>query len=152
MAKHTKKVLKAVQNTAGAPQINRPTPAIIITIVAGVLILFGSIVGMVFYSLASPSTLAQLCTGAGINMTQNMTSSMAECAQGVDLIYGTGIICGAIVAICGIKMRSGSIKTINKMGGIALAFSLASIFSGGGIIIGLALGVTGGLIALLYKG
>lgn len=130
-----------------------------ITLVGGILIAISSLIGVAFFSTAPPAvlrgnmtTLDQLCSSEGINLTQNFTSSMSACISGVNLVYSTGLICGVIVILAGIKMNSYSLKTINKMGGIALAFSLASIFSSGGFLIGLIMGFTGGLIALLYKG
>lgn len=62
------------------------------------------------------------------------------------------MLAGAIVILAGISMNSYDAKKVNKMGAIALAFSLASAFSGGGAIIGLILGFCGGILGIIYKG
>jgi hypothetical protein len=58
-----------------------------------------------------------------------------------------GLICGALVLFGAIMLR---IKPENKKvwGAIVLVFSLPSVITGGGFIIGFILGIVGGFLAL----
>jgi hypothetical protein len=150
---------KIAQNTNVRQPYWREKPflAIATTLFGGFLIFGISLLGILIIapltsSAQSTLTLEQLCSGQGINLTQNFTASLSTCITGTETAYGTGMLAGAIVILAGISMNSYDAKKVNKMGAIALAFSLASAFSGGGAIIGLILGFCGGILGIIYKG
>ena len=95
----------------------------IMTLVGGIIILAVALV-----SAIHPSTLSQ----AIITL--------------VGLSTGIGVIVGAFM------IGSGHQKRVSIGAALAIVFGLASLIAGAGLIIGLVLSVSGGLIALLkYK-
>ena len=120
------------------------TTAIIISLVAGILIILGSI----------------YTTMWGIGMMGRLGGVMGQSAYGAMAGMWIGLISGIIVLISAImlKIRPGEgtqgLRACCIMWGtMILVFSIVSLFGGsmGGFLVGAILGITGGALALSIR-
>lgn len=93
------------------------------------------------------STIA-LVGGAAI-LTVALTSALTPANSSQALITAVGLSTGVGVTAGALMMLSENSRKARIGGALAVAFGLASIVAGAGLIIGLALSVLGGIIALL---
>ncbi len=113
----------------------KPTAAFVVSLLAGIFILLGAIVMMVFSSI-----LGGLAFGVG-----------AGAAAGIFVLYGAIGLLFAILVLVGAVMLWMKPKSHVAAGVIILLFSLFSIISTGGFFIGLILGIVGGILAIIWK-
>jgi len=104
-------------------------------LIAGIFILLGAIFMMVLSSMIGGFALG---VGAGA-------------AAGIFLIYGAVGLIFAILVLVGAVMLWMKPQSHVAAGVIILLFSLFSIISGGGFIIGLILGIVGGILGIVWN-
>lgn len=114
-----------------------PTKAFNLSLIAGILILANAA------SVAAAATwfpwLIPTLPGSSGNDTTVLYS-----------VASVGLICGVLVLLGGIMLRS--IPLNRKVWGIVIiVFSIPSVITGGGFIIGFILGIAGGALALSRK-
>ncbi|TLZ92847.1 MAG: hypothetical protein E6J95_08395 [Methanobacteriota archaeon] len=113
----------------------KPTAGFVVSLIAGIFILLGAIFMMVLSSMIGGFALG---VGAGA-------------AAGIFLIYGAVGLIFAILVLVGAVMLWMKPQSHVAAGVIILLFSLFSIISGGGFIIGLILGIVGGILGIVWK-
>ncbi len=113
----------------------KPTAGFVVSLIAGIFILLGAIFMMVLSSMIGGFALG---VGAGA-------------AAGLFLIYGAVGLIFAILVLVGAVMLWMKPQSHVAAGVIILLFSLFSIISGGGFIIGLILGIVGGILGIVWK-
>ena len=113
----------------------KPTAGFVVSLIAGIFILLGAIFMMVLSSMIGGFALG---VGAGA-------------AAGIFLIYGAVGLIFAILVLVGAVMLWMKPQSHVAAGVIILLFSLFSIMSGGGFIIGLILGIVGGILGIVWK-
>lgn len=136
------------------PSSKKPTVASVLTAVGGIIILlFGVFDAFSISALSSPAVINN------ITNSTNFTKYGVTTANVIQLIHtalyiaaAVGIICGLIVLASGALMYSDDRKRVRTFAIIALIFSILSVFSGGGKLIGMALGIIGSVLALIHKG
>ena len=113
----------------------KPTAAFVVSLIAGIFILLGDIFMMVLSSV-----LGGFAIGVG-----------AGAAASLLILYGAVGLIFAILVLVGAVMLWMKPKSHVAAGVIILLFSLFSIISTGGFIIGLILGIVGGILAIVWK-
>jgi len=117
----------------------KPTAAFVLSLIAGVLILLGGIVGAIL----------GLIGGAMVGMVPGFgwLGGLIVALGFLGLIFGIIVIFGAVMINSGKrdKVKTGSI--------IVLIFSILSLFVGGtgGFVIGFILGLVGSILGLTWK-
>ncbi len=136
-------------------EASRVLMASIITIVGGAVILvtgaFSALATVMAFTASGTSSspsivLGQFCSSVAAVVPNNETATLYNCETAIGIYYFIAIACGIIVIWAGLGMHTNDYDRLRRMSGIALAFSMASILGGGGLLIGLALGVIGGLV------
>src|SRR6184192_3649584 len=111
----------------------KPTAAFVLSLIGGIFILLGAIVVM---ALASVIGSLMLIGGGDPNLAY---------------LYGAVGLIFAILVLVGAVMLWMKPQQHVAAGVIILLFSLFSIISGGGFIIGLILGIVGGILGIVWK-
>jgi len=118
-------------------QSEKPTKAFILSLTAGILILSNTVllrVAATWFPEMTPTL-----PGSSANDT-----TVLYCLTALGLIFGVLVLLGAIML---------HIRPPNKKawGIIVIVFSIPSVITGGGFIIGFILGIIGGVKALSWK-
>jgi len=118
-------------------QSEKPTKAFTLYLVAGILIVCNAVavgVAATWFPWIFP-TLPGSANNAAVPFAS---------------IAAIGLICGALVLFGAIMLHT---RPVNKKvwGGIVIVFSIPSVITGGGFIIGFILGIIGGVKALKWK-
>lgn len=117
----------------------KPTAAFVLSLIAGVLILLGGIIGAIIGIIGG--AVIGLIPGFG------WLGGLIAISGFLGLIFGVIVIVGAVMINSGNpdKVKSGSI--------IVLVFSILSLFTcgTGGFVIGFILGLVGGILGLTWK-
>jgi hypothetical protein len=133
----------------------KPTAAMVLCIIGGLLMLGGGLATLTIGSAAS-SLLGSSSGNITVNGKAVSSSSAASSVGGLFAIdAAAGVICGIIVLVAGVLAYMGTAKgpgRVKMFGAVALVFSLISLINGGGFILGFILGLIGGILALIYKG
>ncbi len=116
----------------------KSTTAFVLSLIGGILILIGAIMGAIFLALV----------GAAFE-----TISLFGMVGELLLILGiVGLIFAILVIIGAFMINSGNPQRVRMGGIIVLIFSILSLFTaGGGFFIGSILGLVGGILALVWK-
>ncbi len=131
----------------------KPVAAFILSLVAGVFILLGSVV-MFMFALGFPGMMMGGIEGmqVGTGMTASMMGGMM-----VPWMLGSVSVLAAFGLASGIMVILGSVMLYTRpaenylWGALILAFSVVSLLgSMGGLLVGLVLGVLGGILALTW--
>ena len=135
----------------------KPVAAFILSLVAGVFILLGS-VGMSMFALGFPGMMMGGIEGmqVGTGMTARMMASMMG-GMMVPWMLGSVSVLAAVGLASGIMVILGSVMLYTRpaenylWGALILAFSVVSLLgSMGGLLVGLVLGMLGGILALTW--
>lgn len=145
----------AAQATVTDKVTERPIPAFILSLIAGLIILAGSGAVMMtsFPTDGSPYYYGGMMGGYYGRMMGGYYGVMNGLGFGGGWFHGLG----AIGIISGIIILSGAIMLYNRpaevsmWGALVLAFSIVSFFGMGGFFLGAILGVVGGILALTWK-
>lgn len=113
----------------------KPTAAFVVSLLAGIFILLGAIFMMVLSSI-----LGGFAIGVGVGAVGSLL-----------IIYGAVGLIFAILVLVGAVMLWMKPHSHVAAGVIILLFSLFSIISGGGFLLGLILGIIGGILAIIWK-
>ena len=114
----------------------KPTKAIVLSLIAGILILCNTAL------LGAAATWFPWIIPTLPGSSANDTTVLIRLAA-VGLIFGALVLLGAIML---------HVKPANKKAwGIIIVFSIPSVVTGGGFIIGFILGIIGGALALSRK-
>ena len=118
-------------------QSEKPTKAFILSLIAGILIVCNAVavgIAATWFPWIIP-----ILPGSDNNATVPFAS-----------IVTIGVACGALVLFGAVMLH---IKPENKKawGIMAIVFSIPSVVTGGGFIIGFILGIIGGALALSWK-
>lgn len=130
-------------------ETQRPTTSFVLSLIAGILILAGSGLGMGLSG--RPSYYYGGMMGGYAGMMNGYYGMMGG--------YGSGWFFGlaAIGIISGLLVLVGALMIYNDPGKVAgwgtliLVFSIVSLFGMGGFFIGAVLGLVGGILALTWK-
>ncbi len=115
----------------------RQTRSFLLSLIAGILILINA-VSVAVVATWFPSLFPTLPGSSG-NDTMILYS-----------VAGVGLVCGALVTLGAILLRSNPTHK-RAWGLMTIAFSILSVVTGGGFIIGFILGIIGGALALSRK-
>ena len=113
----------------------KPTAAFVVSLIAGILILGGAI-----FIMAFASALGGILGGLG-----------GGAAGTILLVYGAVGLIFALLVLIGAIMLWMKPQSHVAWGVVILLFSLFSIITGGGFIIGLILGLVGGILGIVWK-
>jgi len=116
----------------------RPTAAFILSLIGGIFILIGSLIG---------SILAGILGGAMM-----LVPFLGGLGALVILIAILGVIFGIIIIIGAVMINSGDPSRVRTGSILVLIFSILSLLlTGGGFIIGFILALVGGILGLVWK-
>jgi len=132
---------------------SKPVAAFVLSLVAGVFILLGSVV-MSMFALGFPGMMmgGTEVMQVGMGMTGSMMGGMmiTWMLGSIPVVAAFGIASG-IMVILGAVMLYTRYAENHLWGAIILAFSVVSILgSMGGLLVGLVLGMLGGILALTW--
>jgi len=130
---------------------SKPVAAFVLSLVAGVFILLGSVV-MSMFALGFPGMAGTEGMQVGMGMTGSMMGGMmiTWMLGSIPVVAAFGIASG-IMVILGAVMLYTRYAENHLWGAIILAFSVVSILgSMGGLLVGLVLGMLGGILALTW--
>jgi len=113
----------------------KPTAAFVVSLIGGIFILLGAIFMMVLSSI-----LGSFAIGVGVGAAASLL-----------IIYGAVGLIFAILVMVGAVMLWMKPHSHVAAGVIILLFSLFSLISGGGFIIGMILGIVGGILGIVWK-
>jgi MFS family permease len=120
----------------------KPTVAFILSLIGGIIILSVALLALAASFLISEEELKRFLP---VEIDIENLRSIVQIAGLVGIASGILVIVGAIM------INSGKLRRVKIGGIIAIIFSIASIFAGGGFFIGLILGLIGGILALIWK-
>lgn len=123
-------------------QENRPATAVILSLIAGALIIVGGIV--MFIMIASGFWWFDM------NDHQFVMGGVGFSSGSMYVFAALGLLCGVIVLVGAIMLNSRP-KEHNLWGALILVFSILSLVEMGGFIVGAILGVVGGILALSWR-
>ena len=135
----------------------KPTAVFILMLAGGVIILLTAI-GLLAIETAAISYINQLNANAltantGIAINSTIRTQISSSAGGVYASSSIGIVAGLILIVLSLMVRkSTDMKKIHNLSIAALVVSILSYFGGGGIFIGMALGIIGAVLGMIYKG
>jgi len=119
--------------------MEKPTAAFVLSLISGILILLGGIVGAIIGIIG----------GAAISIIPGF-----GWLGGLIIILGfLGLIFGIIVIIGAVMINSGEKDKVRTGSLLVLIFSILSLFVGGtgGFVIGFILGLVGSILGLTWK-
>jgi hypothetical protein len=116
----------------------KPTAAMVLSLIGGILILIGGIVTLAFASLT-------------VGLIGGFTSILGAAAEALTISGAIGVVFGIIIVALSLMLSSKPNKHA-ALGAVILILSIISILDGGGFIIGLVLGLIGGILAIIWKG
>ncbi len=127
----------------------QPVTAFILSLVAGVLFLLGSLMPLLFMnSFGDMSSMMEGYDGSGMMGDIDRTGMVDA---GFIALRILGLVFAGVVLYSAIKLNSSSVQHVT-WGSLILVFSILSVFtSWGGFGIGLILGVIGGGLAIAWK-
>ncbi len=120
----------------------KPTVAFILSLIGGIIILLTALLVLASSFVIREEELKRLLP---VEIDVENLRSIVQIAGLVGIVSGILVIVGAIM------INSGKLRRVKIGGIIAIIFSIASIFAGGGLFIGLILGLIGGILALIWK-
>jgi hypothetical protein len=119
----------------------KPTAAMVLSIIGGIFILLG---GVVFFALAS---LMQLF----IDTIPGLGSLEIDPVLLLNLIGALGVVIGLVIIVGGVMMYLRP-KSSTVWGVLILVLSIVSLFvASGGFILGFILALIGGILAIVFK-
>ena len=126
---------------------NDMTAPFVLSLIAGVLILLNSIVAIAMAALGSAAISAGVAAAGSSAAASALAGAMAGSVFTIIMANGiVGIIFGLVVLLGAVWMKKP--EKAKKGSIIVLVLSIISIFTGGGFILGLILGIIGGAIGL----
>ncbi len=136
----------------------KPTAAYVLMLIGGIII-FLAAVAVLVGGLAAISYVNGLQNGTttigNTSLTLNATTR-ALISGSAGKIYaagGVGLVTGVILIALALMVRGSSdLKKIRNLSIAAIVVSVISYFGGAGLMVGMALGIIGGVLGLLYKG
>ncbi|HUC38658.1 MAG TPA: DUF6114 domain-containing protein [Candidatus Acidoferrum sp.] len=141
---------------------NKPTAAFILILIGGLIVLIGAAL-----TLATSALLGKLSTGASpfptnstnstiINATASLSSlgsgALSSAAVVTEILGIISLAAGVIMIISSVMLYSTDPKRVRLWSTIALIFSIISLTTLGGFIIGFILGLIGSILGLVHKG
>ncbi len=123
----------------------KPTAAMVLSVIGGVFILLG---GIVFLVLAS--IFEGLLGGFGQIPTDGGTVDPGVVTAAVQTLAIIGIVVGLLVIVFGVLMYVKPAQA-KIFGALVLVLSIVSWFGGAGFFLGLILGLIGGILGLVWK-
>jgi len=115
----------------------RPTAAFVLSLIGGILILIGSLISSILAGLFG-----------GLLMIAPFLGGLGAL---VIFIAVLGVIFGIIVIIGAVMINSGDPSRVRTGSIVVLIFSILSLFTGGGFIIGFILALVGSILGLVWK-
>lgn len=117
--------------------VERPTAAFVLSLIGGILILIGSLIG---------SILAGILGGAMM-----LVPFLEGFGALIILIAVVGVVFGIIIIIGAVMINSGDPSRVRTGSILVLIFSILSLFTGGGFIIGFILALVGSILGLVWR-
>jgi hypothetical protein len=164
IVQNSKQVQKPAPGAGGVAYVpdpspaKRPTAAFALILAGGIIVLIAAIVVMVvgFAAISYINHLPSNATTIGnTSIALNATvRAQISGASGTIYLDGTiGIITGIVLVALSLMVRkTTNLKKMRNLSIAALAVSIISYFGGGGLLIGMALGIIGSVLGLIYKG
>ncbi|MEM4573414.1 MAG: DUF6114 domain-containing protein [Candidatus Caldarchaeum sp.] len=127
---------------------DKPTAAFILSLVGGVLILSGALLGFVRWVVWGGMMWSwngwggMMCPGCGM---MGWWTPWAWTA-----FSSLGLVSGILVTVGALMLQTRP-QQANTWGSIILAFSAISLISMGGFVVGALLGIIGGILAIAWK-
>ena len=130
----------------------KPRLGFILSVVAVVFILLTSV--LLIYMFSNPSLIEAEEISEALNETASQLGVSAD--EAMDIMRSMYLIMGGFGIVSALLILLGGIlayyKNMRTAGGIlVLLFSILSIFSTGGMVIGMILGIVGGVLILINK-
>ncbi|MEM0062126.1 MAG: hypothetical protein QXT53_07630 [Ignisphaera sp.] len=120
----------------------RPTAALILSLIGGVLIALDGIRAEIELAIK----------GIDVESIESLAPGLAGFIRGVVIvIIALIIIIGIVIVIGALQIRSGMPKKVRTWSMIVLILSIISLFFGGGFVIGSILSLVGGILGLVWK-
>ena len=123
------------------------TMAFILSLIGGIIILFGSLIGFLLSAFESPYGTFY---GMGPGMMSRFGFGYGYCSGWMLGLSVVALVCGILVLIGAIMLNARPSEHFT-CGIIVLIFSIISFIGMGGYFIGAILGIAGGAIALSYR-
>jgi len=121
------------------------TVAFVLSLVGGIIVLVGSLIGFSLSAFGSPSG-TYFGMGPGMMRGFGLGHGYSGWFIGLSLV---SLVCGIIVLIGALMLNTHPTQNVT-WGVLILVFSIASFTGMGGYFIGAILGIAGGAIALSY--
>lgn len=116
----------------------KPTAAFALSLVGGILILINGII--MFVGAGILAGIAAVVPGVG------------PAIGGLIMAYAAlGLVMGILVIVGAVMINSGAINKVRVGSILVIVFSVISLLSGGGFIIGFVLALVGGILGLVWK-
>ena len=116
---------------------NKPTAAFVLGLIGGILVLL-----VAAYVLYVISVVTSIASGYGI--------SVGGFFGAVTWYFYLGLVMGLLMIVSAVMLYAKPQQHV-IWGVLLLVFSLVSIISGGGFVIGLILGLVGGILGIVFK-
>jgi hypothetical protein len=130
---------------------NKPTAAFVLVLIGGIIILLGALLGVgALLSLSSINNGLSSTFGSSYN-----SSVVGVVGAGITIglvLDAASVIAGIIMIIASLKLNNTDVNVVKKWSIVALIFTLVSLTTLGGFIIGFILGLIGSILGLTYKG
>ncbi len=126
------------------PNEERPYPAFVISLIGGIIILFGSII-MAFFVNYGYGMMGFYGGHYMMMGTYSVTNAFMY------IILAVGLVCGIVILVAAIMLYNHPHET-KSWGTVILVVSIISLIGLGGFFVGAILGIVGGVLALTWSG
>ena len=127
--------------------VKNPSISFILSLIGGIIILVGSLVNIVWYTLGS-STLGPY--GGMMGGYHGTMGNFGFSNSYMTAFSVVGLVCGVVVVIGALMLNTRPTEH-STWGALILVFSVVSLISMGGWFVGALLGIVGGAFALSWK-
>ena len=126
----------------------KPTAAFVLVLIGGIIVLIGALLAVsgLLVTLNASNAIASAYGGYYNNSAVNGALYL-----GIGLALAS-LVAGVLMIISSIKLNSTNVAVVKKWSIVALVFTLVSLTTFGGFVIGFILGLIGSILGLTYKG
>ncbi len=129
----------------------KPTAAFVLVLIGGIIVLIGALlsVGALLVTMSASNAAASLASAYGGYYNSSAVNGALYLGIGLAL---ASLVAGVLMIISSIKLNSTNVAVVKKWSIVALVFTLVSLTTFGGFVIGFILGLIGSILGLTYKG
>ncbi len=129
----------------------KPTAAFVLVLIGGIIVLIGALlsVGALLVTMSASNAAASLASAYGGYYNSSAVNGALYLGIGLAL---ASLVAGVLMIISSIKLNSTNVAVVKKWSIVALVFTLVSLTTLGGFVIGFILGLIGSILGLTYKG